>query len=74
MSRLDAIWFRNFRIAHRMSQGDLARVLGVRRPTICLIENNHRAPSRETVRRFEALIKKHEENASAEREADSATA
>lgn len=59
MSRMDADVFRDFRRRHKMSQRDLARVLGVHRRTVENIESGKFRLVGTTRIRFDNLVAKH---------------
>ena len=65
MSRMDADLFRSFRLAHKMSRKDLARVLGLHYRTIENIESGKFRPSARVESAFAELKTKHEREAHA---------
>lgn len=61
MSRLDAIRFKRFRHEARMTQKQLARALGMSRRGVVKIEKGTTCPHQSTMKKFEALVARHED-------------
>ena len=64
MSRMDRDLFRYFRKQAKMSQQDLARVLGIAKRTVQNIESGKFRPSARVESAFAALTAKHAESRS----------